>query len=319
MEAGSDFYWFYNYFPEMIVSNDRSKIVSISAQEASFCRWEKPNSSTGLVERCYINANWDNGGKEDSPETIVVPVLDPYYDPVGNLKARKDGFKYIYPVSYPSPGNSFYQLAPWDSLRKNGWLELASMIPKWKKALMKNQLSIKYHIEIPEYYWRWKYKTWDEMGQDQQVAARKKEMTEFNDFLTGEENAGKSVMTSSKFDAGSNTKYPGWTITVLDDKMKDGTYIEDSQEASAHILFALGVDGTLIGNSPGKSMGAGSGSDKRVAFNQYIILRKAEEDLILEPLNFIRKYNGWDPELRFRIVRQEITTLDKGKETTPAN
>ena len=316
VETASDLYWWGNMFPELILSNDRSEIVSISAQEAMYCRWEVQNQSTGLVDNCYINANWDNGGTEAN--STVVKVIDPYYDPVGSLKARKE-FKYIYPLSFPSPGKTYYQLVSWDSVRKNGWLEIAALIPTWKKALMQNQVSIKYHIEIPEYYWSWKYKDWHKMSQAQQTNARSTELSEFNSFLTGEEKAGKSIMTTSKFDEGTNTKYPGWTITALDDKIKDGKYIEDSQEASAHILFAVGLDGTLIGSAPGKGFGAGSGSDKRVAFNMYMELQQPNEDLILEPLHFIRDYNGWNPEYKFKFKRNQISTLDSGNETKPIN
>src|SRR3990167_1866122 len=109
IEGCFDFYWFQNVFPEMILSRDRKEIVSMVAQETTYCRWEKQNPATGLIENCYINANWDNGGTENN--SIIVPVLDPYYDPVNNLREDKRGFKYIYPISYPSPGKTYYQLA----------------------------------------------------------------------------------------------------------------------------------------------------------------------------------------------------------------
>ncbi|HMT30417.1 MAG TPA: hypothetical protein PKD91_14175, partial [Bacteroidia bacterium] len=76
-----------------------------------------------------------------------------------------------------------------------------------------------------------------------------------------------------------------------------------------------GVDPAIIGMTPGKGIGAGSGSDKRIAFNVYVSLCQADRDIILEPLNFIRDYNGWDPELEFRFKYPMITTLDKGKES----
>jgi hypothetical protein len=313
MEAASDLYWFYNAFPEIILSNDRSKVVSISAQEAMNSRWSKQNPK-GIIEKCFINANWADGGKIDSPETVIVPVIDPYYDPVSAVQQRKE-FKYIYPISFPTPGKTYYQLASWHSVYRNKWLSFAAKIPAFKEAIMKNQISIKYHIEVPDYYWSWKYQDWAKMSTDERTKVRTTELTEFNKVLQGETNAGRSIMTTSRWDEVTKTKYPGWSITTIDDKYKDGTYIEDSQEASSHLLFALGIDGTLIGNSPGKGMGAGSGSDKRVAFNLYINMCLAHEHLILEPLNFIRRYNGWNPKIRFRIARKEITTLDQGKET----
>ena len=314
IEGCSDFYWFQNVFPEMILSRDRKEIVSMVAQETTYCRWEKQNPATGLIENCYINANWDNGGTENN--SIIVPVLDPYYDPVNNLREDKRGFKYIYPISYPSPGKTYYQLAHWNSLRESGWLDVAQAIPQFKKALMKNQMSIKYHIEIADYWWEWKFPNWKSMKPEDRKTKTEAELTKINDWLTGQERAGTSVVTTFKSDPQTGKEYAGWKITAVDDKVKDGMYIEDSQEASSHLLYALGVDGTMIGTAPGKNMGAGSGSDKRVAFNIYISLADIHKHILLEPLEFIRDYNGWDPDIEFRFKNNLITTLDTGKETT---
>ena len=93
--------------------------------------------------------------------------------------------------------------------------------------------------------------------------------------------------------------------------MKDGMYLEDSGEATAHIYTALGIDATLV-NTPTKGgMGAGSGSDKREAFNIYMALRKSDQDLILEPLNLIRDFNGWDPNTVFWFKNYYVATLNQ--------
>lgn len=316
IEATNDFYWFYNPFPELVLSKDRKKIVAISAQESMHCRWGLQNPKTGLVEQCFINANWDDNEDENSKTTTKVAVIDPYYDPVGSLRERDDAYKYIYPISYPTPGGTYYQLAHWNSIRESGWLEFTSDLVKFKKALVKNNMSIKYQIEIAEWWWEWKYPQWKELDPKKKIEIMTSEVKKINDFLKGAEAAGKSIITVLRFDPHTGEEQKGWTINVIDDKFKDGAYIEDSQEGSSHMLYALGVDGTLIGNAPGKGMGAGSGSDKRVAFDIYISLCKVHQDIILDPLTLIRDYNGWDPDLEFRFRSTLITTLDTGKETT---
>ena len=92
-----------------------------------------------------------------------------------------------------------------------------------------------------------------------------------------------------------NKEYQGWKIEAIDNKIKDGIYIEDSNEASSHLLYALSMDPTIIGSQPGSKLGSGSGSDKQVAFNIYIDTVKAHQDLILEPFRWIAEYNGWEP------------------------
>lgn len=309
IEAFNDFYYFINCFPELVLSKDRKQIVAISEVDAAYCRWQKQNPKTGLIEYCYINANWENPG--DEKDWIKVPVIDPYFDPVEALRADTKGYKYIYPVSFPTPGKTYYQLAHWNAIRKSGWLDVAQAIPIFKKSLLKNQLTIKYHIKVPSFYWTDKYKDWEKKTDEKRQEIMKQEITAFNEFLKGGERAGMSIMTTFKFNEQTKIQYPGWIIEPIDDKLKDGAYIEDSQEASSHILFALGIDNTLIGSGPGKSMGAGSGSDKREAYNLYVTRVKVHQDLVLEPLHFIRDYNGWNPKIQFRMKNAFLQTLNK--------
>lgn len=310
-ESISDFYWFFNVFPELILTKNRKEIVSIGVQEATYSRWGRQNENNGLIDTCYINANWGRGGNADN--STKVAVIDPYYDPVAATREGSE-YKYIYPVSFPTPGKTYYQLAHWNSLRESGWLDVAKSIPAFKKALFKNQISIKYHIVIDREWWNWKYKDFETLEQKDRIVIMKAELEAFEKTMAGDENAGKTIMSTSFTDPDGKVR-PGWTITPIDNKIASGVYIEDSQEASSHLLYALGVDPTLIGQSPGKGMGAGSGSDKRVAFNVYSSLCEMHRDLILEPLYFIRDFNGWGDNIEFRFRYPIITTLDKGKET----
>jgi hypothetical protein len=50
-----------------------------------------------------------------------------------------------------------------------------------------------------------------------------------------------------------------------------------------------------VGQGPGRnSQSAGSGSDKRVAREIYLLNAKVDQDIILEPLNaVVNPFNGW--------------------------
>ncbi len=311
IEACNDFYWFYNVFPELILTKDRSEIYSLNCQEASYCRWEKQDSA-GLVRNCYIHGNWENYPSEK--DCTKVAVIDPYDNPTESTRNRKDAWKYIYPVSYPSPGKTYYQLAHWNGLRSSGWLEYAKAIPEIKKNYSVNSIAISMVVEVADWYWSWKYPDWEDKPADQEKRMQETYQA-FNDFIAGKENAGKTLFLPVKTHPESFEPFPGWKISPVDKGSKENRFIEDSNEPSSHLLYALGVDPTIIGMTPGKSLGAGSGSDKRVAFNVYVSLCQADRDAILEPLYFIRDYNGWDPELEFRFKYPMITTLDKGKES----
>lgn len=315
IQSSVSFYWYMNLFPELILSKNRSKVASIALQQTPYCRWEKQDES-GFIRNCYINANWDNGGAPSN--SIKVPVINPYYGKYEQVRSGKS-FKYIYPVSYPDPGNSYYALAYWDGARTSGWLDVSKAIPEFKKSLFKNQLSIKFHIEISTEWWKEKYHNWDDLGDKEKSDLKKAEAERIEKFFKGAEQAGNTLITPMLHDPMGGDKFESyWRINAIDDKIKDGIYVEDSQEASSHLLYALGMDPALTGSGPGKAMGAGSGSDKRVAFNVYVELCQPHERIILEPLNYIARYNGWTGEngrpIKFQLRHNMITTLDAGQE-----
>ncbi|WP_201980358.1 hypothetical protein [Hymenobacter rubidus] len=299
-EALHDINVFGNAFPELILSKDRKKIVGISAQEAIWCRYQKPQQ--GKFQLVYINANWDYGGHPDDEYTTKVPIIDPYYDAVGNLQARTDSFKYIYPLSVPSPDKAFYQLASWNSVRRSGWLDVMAAIPEFKKMLFKNQLSIKYMVTIHHLYWDWKYGDWEGKTLDERRGLIEAELKAFNDVLAGTNGAGKTLMTTTIRNA-KGEDIEAFKVAAIDDKLKDGLYIEDSAEAASHVYTAVGVAPALMGVSPGKGMGggAGGGSEPRVMFNNLISTVTFHQSLVLEPLELIAAYNGWDPRLKWRF------------------
>jgi hypothetical protein len=290
-EAASDFYWFENVFTELILSGDKSKIATITVQEASFCRLAKQRED-GSIPYVYISANW-----EKRPPLANVPkvnLLDPYYDPAGTLQ-KSEWQKAIYHSSFPSPDSVYYQTPTHNGLRVSGWLDIARAIPEFKKSLMKNQMTIKYHIKIPDSYWPSLYKDWLSLTPEQKLEKKKEKLTQFVNFMKGEKNSGNAFMSDYTYDPINQKPVFGWIIEPIDDKIKDGLYIEDSQEASAHILRAFGLDPTLVGQGPGRnSQSAGSGSDKRVAREIYLLNAKVDQDIILEPLNaVVNPFNGW--------------------------
>ena len=313
IEALLDISVFSQAFPELILTRDRKQIYSVSTQDACYCRYAKAKTANDIMKWLYINANWANGGRYDDEYTTKVPVLDPYYDAVEGLRARTDGFKYIYPLGFPSPDKSEYPLASWNTVRRSGWLAMAKAVLEFKKNLLKQYLSIEWMIEVNPEYWKWKYKDWEEKDEEERRRLIKLELTTFSDVMTGANGAGKSLMTTTVKD-GNGNDVAAFKVTAMDKKMAEGLLNEDSQEAHSHVFTAGGVAPTLMGIQPGKNMGAGSGSDARVAFNNFISTSTFERDLVLEVLHFIRDYNAWPENLEFRFKEPLIMTMDKGKQ-----
>ena len=307
MGSISDLYHLGNIFPELYLSNDRKKIVLLHRQPAITSRWEKLSAGEIVSKRCHY-ADWEN-----SPSKVTkVHTVNPYYFPLEQLRNGTET-RYVYPVSYPDPSNKLYSLAPWHPVLNSSWPEIANAIPVFKKALLKNQITIKYMIRVSEKYWLSKFPDWQTLGNEKKKEHKKAAIEVFNDFLSGEGNAGKSIMIDV-FSDELGEKFPGWEITPIDDKLKDGVYLEDSQEANQHLLFSMSLDPVLIGISPGTKMGGSGGSDKRVAYNNFLALTYLNRHLILSPLDFITKYNEWGDDIVWRFKTSLQTSLDSSKE-----
>ncbi|SEM66363.1 hypothetical protein SAMN05192574_101386 [Mucilaginibacter gossypiicola] len=302
-EAYTDFYWFWNIFPDLIKNEEGDKIVYIGTHDASWCRWYKSDAN-GIINKMALASTWGNGiYDKNGPYGMELPVVNIYdWNLIENLQNNKAVKRFVYPVSYPSPGKAYYQLAPWDGIRTSGWLALASKIPVFKEAIMNNQMNIKYLVRIPTNYWPAVYPDWETYTQEEKTAKKRETLDLINKKLTGVENAGKSILNEVGYDV-NGEKLPGWDIEVIEDKLKDGAYIEDSQEASAHLLRALGLDGTLVGQGPGRNLNAGGGSDKLIAFNMYVALLGPQRQVVDEPVYFACRYNGYYERHPFFFIK----------------
>lgn len=315
-EAATDLVWFANAFPELILSKDRSKVLYIQHQEAMYARYEAAKS--GKVELLHLNANWPNV-KDNDPLTVKRRLIDPYqWDRIEYVRSGMKDYSFIYPINIPSPGRDYYQLANHDSIRTSGWLDIHLSVPEFKKAMMANEMSIKYHIKVDSRYWELLHgkPEWAAMTADGRLAKKKEWLTAMNKDLTDVQNAGKSILTERVWVAGDRggTYMDYVEITTVTESMKEGKYLADGLEAAANIFYALGMDPTIVGFAGGDKMGSRSGgSDKREAWLIVTNLLKQYRDPLLEPYYFAAEYNGWKvkyPRLKFRHRNVILTTLD---------
>lgn len=312
MDACKDMEWFNHVFPEITMNPDKT-VKGIVTHGAENCRYSWPNPVTGRYDWVFINK--DRATKTATIDNSVkIPCLDPYYDPVGFIRADKRNTNYIYPLSYSVPGCEHYQIPEWDAVRKSKWLKYSLQIVEFKSKLMDNQISVKYLIEIADWFWKWKYPDFDknEAKKSQYI---QETFDEINEMLTGTNASGKSILTTFNHDRNGN-EIKGIKITAIDNKFKDGLYLDDGKMANEHLLYALNFDPALAGQTPGSERG--SGSDIKAAYIKYIshILPKAE--IILEPMTPISTMNSWDEkyahgnmvEWRFKLAM--IASFENG-------
>jgi len=320
-ETIKDLEWFNIAFPEFVLSVDRKSIASVRRQKTAWCRYGAPNNK-GFVDKIYVSSKFGNVSNidvDDNEYVSEIPLINPYLtkEEIIEYCIEKNIDRFVIPFGYPLSDESFYPEADWHSILNSGWLDVANSVPEYKLNIFKNQVSIKYLIEIDERYFEKTYQEeWHKYPLEQKLAIRKEIIQTITDELSGNKNSGKSI-SSIMFTDAKDSQISAIKITPIDDKFKDGSYLPEAEAANSEVLFAMGVDPSVIGAGiPGGKLGAGSGSDKRVAFNIMQALKSSDRDVSLSVLEFIQDFNGWNPKIKFAYENTEITTLDKNPTST---
>lgn len=305
-EAVIDYNWFSNFFAEIKLGRGsrRNQVRSIAALEAMDVRAEIMDKN-GRINN-YGLADWNNNKKTT---VQVIPAFD-----------RTDPIRYTRSVIHQkkkSPGNPYYPLPSY--IGAQFWISHANKIPQWKTNNMDNQANIKYHIQIPERYFLNLYPEPDYTKADREKK-RAEKIQEISDMLSGVKNPGKAFVSEYAVDKMTQKELPGWKIEALPNNINHEAYSKDFEDSNSAIHSSVAVDPSLSGvMQPGK-MGAGSGSEKRLAylFHAKVKTRYARR-LLLEPIQIAMKINGFDRmnvdgqmrRIKIGIHDVEFTTLDE--------
>lgn len=313
---GQDYAYYALAYVEIIFSADKTKVISLHPHKASHCRMAP--AVNGRIPFVYVSGAFPDAAEADCEKIPVIDLLN-YPSQIEDIRNDKTKFKYIMPLFWPDVLNDYYPVVFWDSARESGWLDIATSIPAYKKALFKNQMSLKYHIKVPSTYFESRYTNWKTMVQEGKDKIVQDLYEELNDMLTGAENAQKAFMSFTDVDPHTKKEAGAWTIEVIDDKVKQGSYLPDSAAANTEILFAMGINPASngSGNTGGSYTGGANngGSNIREAGLDLRSQLRADRDILLTPFDFVKMYNGLDPEVEIGIQDMVLTTLDQGRGT----
>ena len=305
-----DYNFFNNIFCEYILSSgDQKKIVNIAHLEAEFCRFTQPDDQN-VIKQIKYAGKW--------PETKGVKEIDFLHRTNINAESVKGKKKFASHISFPVPGRTLYSIPMQYALYKSGgWLDFSNEVPTIMSAINKNVMDVRWHIQIPYSYWTGLYPDWEQKSEIHRRKIVDEKLTQMTDFLSGSKNAGKAFISHYATDPITGKEISGWKIEALDDPGKKDKFITSLQESDIQIARGIGMDVSLAGIQPaGGKLGAGSGSDKRTAFNNQISLAAAEMRIILAPLYHVKQINGWPAGLKFAIEYSIPTTLNENKSGT---
>jgi len=327
LEQLTDLTTFYSATPIISLTRD-FKVYSIEHAEAAFIRRAPIDTSIGFSPYVLYSSKW--GDSEQKPEDIKeIALLNPK-SPIRDIKQRlglepnEDGkkvkdeqtFKYAVGIDFPSPGKIYYPKPYWFSIFDSGWFEFSTLIPAFKKAILKNQSTIKYMIVIDRAYFENIFNNEGIVETVKKKARQAEIIAEIKSFLSGADNSGKAWVTEGvrtyAQNSGNSDLMAYVKIIDIPNHFKGGEYLEDSEESSNMISYAMGVHPSLRGSSPGKNKNI-NGTEARELFIIHNAMMKPFRDLLLRPFRIARMINGWGADVDFIIPNIQLTTLDEGQ------
>lgn len=319
IEQCTDLHWFYNIFPE-ITSNqetgDKRKIVRICSKEATFSRWTEMDAKGQIPYHLY-SAKWGEGTR-NKDDVFATPVLHSH-NPLGDLRerwkesgnAQSRENRWIVPIMFPTPGRNYNARAYWYSIFESGLYDIAVAVPELRKAILKNQSILNYIIYVSEEYFPEIFRRENITKEKDQLARIKRQYTEWEAMLKGEANAGKSMVVYKKRQLdGKEEKM--LEITVVDNKLKASDYINEGEDISNAMAYAMLIHPSIVGSAPGQNKSI-NGTEARELFIIKQTLVEPFRRLMLYPFYVINGINRWPRKLHWLIPHKELTTLDKSK------
>lgn len=317
-KVSRDYFKFGNGAVQMLPNMAGTEIVGLNPLNALFYRYTLPDSWGAC--KCIVSGCWPDkpGNNKDDKVEVLDCLMD--YDPDLHLAWKKIAGQmkkpFVFPIRDSWSNNDYYGEPIWLPSYILGWVDVAHMVPKFLKKAYQNQITWKWHVQIPYSYWDKKFPENDYTDAEARKMDIQKHMDEVEQNLCGLENAEKPLFTHYAINEANGKIEEEWKITALDNKYKGGENLVTSAAANSEILFSLMVNPNVFGaGMPGGSYaGNQGGSNIREAFLVNIANAWIDRQNLLDPIKLMLQANGADDvELRFRNTI--LTTLDTGAGT----
>lgn len=320
-----DLFSYGSAFTKMLTSPDRKMVTHFKRTQSNKCRFSVIGKS-GRPENVFISGDWSRYTNPKSEYVQTIPLLDRDY-PLLDLHSRTSGNIFMLALQYSLRGRDYYPPSPWYSAQK--WVKIAQGIPEMKKAMFDNQMTIKYLISIHPKYWELMTPGWSSLKDTEQKKIKEEFYDTVHETLVGGENAYKTIWSSQVMDDETQKLVDAVKIEAIDDKIKDGKLLPDSNAADIEILLPLMLNPSLFGVDFGGADayggGAGSGSNIREAYLAQVMLMETERRMTSSVFDIAKRLNGWHDKYRgqgrlvLRYPSLILTTLNTGANTQSVN
>ena len=319
--ASRDYFKFGCSPVELIPDATGQRIIGLNAINALYTRFTVPDTMGRC--KCIVSGCWPDLPEttEDDKPRVLDTLMD--YDPQLEYDTRFLQGKLKQPLVYALrdswSNHDVYSEPVWLPAYILGWIDIAQQVPKFLKKAYENQISWKWHVQIPYSFWdrRFPLQDYQQLGSEKRKADIQKYMDDVERNLTGVENAEKPLMTMYAVNEANGKVEEEWKIQALDNKYKGGENLVTSAAANSEILFTLGVNPNVFGaGMPGGTYaGNQGGSNIREAFLVNIANAWVDRQNLLDPIYLLLRSWGYKEDVQLRYRNTILTTLDSGAGT----
>lgn len=265
------------YYMKMVLAPNR-QVQSLERIDPFYCRPVRMTANETSIKKYALNPNFGTKRWKES-ENVELPAFDP-----------KNPTAYpvcIIDVKEVYPGQTYHSFGEWWGTED--WTVVTNKIPVFHSSGLDNGYNIKYHITVPDDYFRKEEypEGYDEERLKQEV------LDNIGDTLAGVENVDKALFTFTKVLSEGRYAESGIKITPLPNPMSDDAYTKLFQTANTVQASGHRVLPVMAGIDTGGKLG-GSGKELEAAANfQQGFLTFNDRQLLLADFEIIKKIMGW--------------------------
>lgn len=287
-------------------ANKLSKAEHISMNKARLCCHVSTTDMVPTHVAVTDNFRFDN--IKSFTNLKVYPLFEP-----------ANPFNYPTSIQYANQytfGDANYSTPP--LVGSLEWLRRSTATPLIFKALSKNSINVKYHVESPQQFWddeeeRLK-KNAELMGRkynpNEIVLYRQNFMRDLLDVLASDENSGKVWHTRKKIEVQhTNILEHGWKITAIPQNITDfvAAQIKISERADRSLSANIGMNVGL--SNIGEAGKVNGGSEQLYAYQNFVNSSVyTPERIICQTLNDMIKANFPKKEIKIGFHRTQAQT-----------
>jgi len=306
-------------FVQVIMNADGSKMVGINTINAKYCRLSIADQN-GVIQKCVVSGKWPDSPGQDQFQ--IFDVLDEY-DPFADLQRRRwaqktAGKSFIFVIRDSWGSGEYYSSAIWWAAYLAGWIDIAKKVPSFLKKAYENQITWKWHIQIPYAFWDKQFPAIQFATTELRKAAIESYMDSIESNLCGTDNADKPIFTFFDINPQNGKAEEQWIIKPLENKLSNEQNLVTSAAANSEIMFSIMVNPNVLGaGMPGGTYaGNQGGSNIREAYLVNIANCWLDRQDLLDVLELFIRYNGAGEDVEWRFRNTILTTLDTGAGTT---